>query len=70
MRILHVIDCINAKQGGPSLSVPRLAGMGAGGRPKGSREREREGERKRWDFGIRISDCEFGKAECEKRKGC
>jgi glycosyltransferase involved in cell wall biosynthesis len=25
MRILHVIDCINAKQGGPSISVPALA---------------------------------------------
>ena len=36
MRILHVIDCINEKQGGPSVSVPRLAeaqaDLGAGGR--------------------------------------
>jgi glycosyltransferase involved in cell wall biosynthesis len=25
LKILHVIDCINEKQGGPSVSVPRLA---------------------------------------------
>jgi len=36
VRILHVIDSINVVQGGPSVSVPALAGaqagLGAGGR--------------------------------------